>query len=156
MIDVRRARKVLVLAAALATMSSLPAAEAKPPLRSGTIVGGLITTGPSHYCQAVPDCLAWLTSACSPTLTGQDPAWLTSIVDVAGLADGRTRRSVSWTGIFNTPYIQFWRADCLELNMHRHFRDEKTRSIKPFVIPKDAKWMTVVGNAGFALQWTLS
>src|SRR5688572_29422280 len=97
-----RTRVLVVVALVVGTMSTLPSTAVAEQVHSGTIVGGFFTFGPSsdcrsesiqHWCpgcQLVPDCLAWLESRCDPALVGHDAAWMTSIEDVAALADGLT------------------------------------------------------------------
>lgn len=117
-------RLVAVLAVLIGalTMAAAPPAPAReqPPL-SGTIISGVLTTGPAVECGLQPDCLPWLQSGCQPALAGSDPAWLTAIVDVTRRADGRTRQTlVIRTGpphgrILGGVFVQFWRSDCTEV-----------------------------------------
>lgn len=87
-----------------------------PPLRSGTIIGGPDTMG-SAPCGLAAECAAWLQSGCSPALAGRDPVLQTSIVDVADLADGTTRRvfEFSKTILWSGALLQFWDASCNQL-----------------------------------------
>lgn len=148
--------------------------EARAPLRSGTLIGGLFYAGEARDCRDVPDCLAWVESGCDPHLTGRDPAWTASIENVADLADGRTRRafefrvvagSIGWGGVV----VQFWRRDCSDIDRSatrsRNWKNEPggetgptTLSGRTFTrlrIPSDAKWMTVATHDTFNIEWTL-
>lgn len=153
----------LVLLAGVLTSLAAPvglpsAARATEPVRAGTIVGGLITTGGSHECGLLPDCLAWLTSDCDPALAGQDPAWLASIVDVEDLADdGVQPRVFEYQSIFATAFLQFWTEDCTEIRGARTDPNWGSNwNHKTLRIRGDAKWMTVSGNGGLRMKWTLT
>ena len=150
---------VSVLTAASLAGTFSTSVRADEPLRSGTIVGSYIETGQSHNCEGLPDCLAWLTSECDPALAGKDPAWLTSIVDVAELAEDRQPRKFAFSSQYATAhqtFVQFWTDGCREIRGARAastaagFEHQKTLSI-----PADAKWMTVSGDSGVRLLWTL-
>lgn len=169
-------RFVVVVAAVVAVTTALPSTAGAEPLRSGTIVGGFFTFGPSSDCrsetvqrwcpgcQLAPDCLAWLESGCNAAPTGIDVAWLTSIEDVAELADGGTPRvfsygtpaGLTWGGVM----VQFWRADCVEIRRDR--RPTHSCGGAPAYnpcwerpVPSSAKWMTVVSNGSLNVAWTL-
>lgn len=110
-----------VLAAAFMSTAPPPAQAHGRPILSGTIASGIVTTGPALECGLQPDCLPWLQSGCDPALAGRDPAALTAIVNVAGLADGTTPRTLvirpsSPQGrILGGAFVQFWRRDCTEV-----------------------------------------
>jgi hypothetical protein len=149
----------------------LPSDATPAPLRSGTIVSGVFVTGPFGDCDSMPDCRAWLESGCNPALTGHDPAWLSSIEDVADLADGRTRRifewragdpvGLQWGGIV----VQFWRQDCTQITSG-HWRSWEhsygpgccwSLDRKALRVPTAARWMTVSGSTdNLHVVWTLT
>ena len=110
----------VVLALALVLSQSAPARARAA--RSGTIVGGVLSTSPAWDCRIQPECLAWPQSGCSHALAGRDPAWMAAIVDVADLADGRTPRTIAIRrgapgGVYlGGAYVQFWRRDCTEVH----------------------------------------
>ena len=155
----RRSLRIWLAVLTVAVGTALPSAAGAETLRSGRIVGGIVWTAESdawnHKCSEMPDCQAWLRSGCDAALTGVDPAWLTSIVDVGDLADGTSYRLFEYSSVWAWVYIQFWRADCTEI------RDSERESPTPDrvrfpIIPSGAKWMTVTGNAGVNIHWTLS
>ncbi len=150
--------RVLFVGAAVAATLVLPSTvRGAEPLRSGTIVGGLITTGGSHECGLLPDCLVWLAAECDPALAGHDPAWLTSIVDVADLAVDQRTRVFEYESYFATAYLQFWTDGCTEIDGSRvDSSAPRFWTRKELKIPASARWMTVSGNSGLKLEWTLS
>jgi hypothetical protein len=122
----RRARPSTGAAVAAVVLAVLEMAGSSIPARasaarSGTITSGVLTTSPAWGCGAQPECLPWLESGCNPALAGRDPAWMSSIVSVAEMADGSTPRTIvirrgSPTGrYFGGAYVQFWRRDCTEV-----------------------------------------
>ena len=148
------------------------AAAGNEPARSGTIVGGSgwFVEGQVGGCQLAPDCAAWVQSDCDPALTEREPAWMASIVDVAELADGRTRRIFEWGAgdpwglMWGGTVVQFWQEDCTEMRGHRWRstdcdgdatgRDCWSTTIR---IPLYAKWMTVSSSPdNLNVSWTLS
>ncbi len=165
---------------------SWAAAEAGPkPLRTGTIQGGtgLEMAGGQPWenpllersgCEYAVDCQAWLRSGCNPALAGVDPAVTASVVDVAGLADGRTPRTLRTTaptvppwGLWPGGVVQLWRADCTQLHdakWHTIGSDSRcawdphpSLRCKAFRIPTSARWMTITGYVTTVdLTWTLS
>ena len=177
---------MLVTMAVLAVPAVAPARGDEAPLRSGTILGGAglevsdLEAGAENPldrsgCEYAADCAAWLRSGCDPALAGVDPALTASIVDVAELADGSTRRSLEmrapsippW-GLYPGAAIQFWRRDCTEIpDTDLHTIGEEAMSCHGHVgsgsgwcelrIPAGATWMTLSGYVTTAnLSWTLS
>ena len=176
-------RRIVVLLVSIGLLvASLGSVAAEPePLRSGTIEGGTgVNTvgeppgGNRWGCQYAVDCQAWLHSGCDPALAGHDPALAASIVDVGALADGRTRRSLSWQApakVHPGVMLQFWRQDCTaSSNAGWHSVDPDSSTCesrpgwpdanarcKPLLIPRGTKWMTVSAYWTTAhLTWTLS
>ena len=175
-----RTRMLLAAALAIAMITALPSRAQATPARSGMIVGGL---GGSERgigwpgqavegeCQIAPDCLAWLESGCDPALAGREPAVMASIVDVAGLADGRAPRFFSLSSFggqglrWGQVLVQFWRDEgthmypwfnCSEIAGTR-FLTGYDRSPSASVVPADAKWMTVTSNFdNVNVVWRLS
>lgn len=119
------------------------------------------------------DCLAWVHSGCNPALVRHDPALTAAIVEVSGLADGRTPRTLHMTaptlppwGVYPGVAIQFWRQGCTEIP------DTKLHSLGSsstcgghvgggygsctFPIPAGTTWMTLSAYATTAhLSWSL-
>ncbi len=166
-----RTRIWLAAPLGLVMMTALPfGARAEPePLRSGTIVSAVYTTSTAMDCQWLPDCRAWLESHCNPALTGRDPAWLTSIVDVADLADGTTPRVFEYRDVrrggppganMGGVMVQFWREGCTEIPSSRWDPWDDVTWEKSWgttlAVPSGAKWMTVGGNDSINFVWTLS
>jgi hypothetical protein len=166
-------RLSLTLVTALAVLGApanpATATQEGAALRSGSIQGGIYSTGP-WGCQFTPDCQPWLTSGCDPSMRGpQDPALFTSIVDVEGLAGSPTQRR--FKGELHDPYplihagglvLEFWTADCEKVRLdtaHPEYGDlwlpvgimHEAR----FRIPAGAKWMTVVASDVIRVEWTL-
>lgn len=125
-------------------------------LRRGMILGGLGFLPPQE-CRGAPDCLAWLQSDCNPRFAGLGPAWLTSIVDVADLADGTKNRWFDLEpgqpvgNVAGGAVIQFWRADCSEIGSRPPTTTGETR----FVIPIGVQWMTVTASDNRHVFWTM-
>ena len=159
---------VLGLIAGLVATAKAKKAE---PVRSGTIVSGVYVTGPLGGCDMMPDCRAWLESTCNPALTGHDPSWLSSIRDVADLADGRTKRVFRWgagdpAGLrMGGIVVQFWTEGCTEITDADWYSWEdsggpnccssKVRTV--LRVPADAQWMTVSGSTdNLHIVWTLT
>jgi hypothetical protein len=144
---------------------------------------GWISNGTLEGCEKAPDCRAWVQSGCKPALAGRDPALLSSIEDVAGLADGRTMRFFSYdtdpmglTGPLGLRVgriglrwghidIQFWRQGCTEIRSLRWDLYQSWRfgvecppcSSATFQIPASAKWMTVTSSQdNVNVDWTLT
>jgi len=159
-----RRRLPLVFAGVAVVASSIwlgPGARAQqPPVRSGRIISGVLTTSPSWECRLVPDCLAWLASDCDPALAGRDPAWLASIVDVGAMADGVTRRTFwygeAWPAGFvpGGMTVELWTAGCRKLDGHRFWKSPPRQF--GLIIPASARWMTVTANDKVNATWTLS
>lgn len=163
----------------------LGAAEAGPkPLRHGTIESGtgVRTAGGQPWenpaiqrsgCEYAADCQAWVHSGCNPALVGHEPGATASIVDVADLADGRTRRTFTtvapeippW-GLYPGAVIQLWRQSCTEIPSAKWDTHQGSRCqwdpypsvrCKPFRIPAEARWMTVSGHVTTVhMSWSLS
>jgi hypothetical protein len=134
----------MLLALPLAPTQSAIAKEG--PVRSGTIVSG--HSGLHHDvllgCEAAPDCRAWVARDCDPALTGRDPAFVTSIEDVAGLATVSSLwRFEHAPGAAAYADVQFWRDDCTEIIGARWGSGQRGASY--LAIPRSAKWMTVTG-----------
>lgn len=138
-----------ILVTAFLALTLAPAHSAT--VDDGPVLSGTILLGPSglHHdeligCEKAPDCRAWLATDCDPYLTGRDPALLSSIEDVAGLA----ARSSEWRlehapGAAAYADVQFWRKDCTEIKWARW----GSRQSESFLlgIPRRAKWMTITG-----------
>ncbi|HUQ39003.1 MAG TPA: hypothetical protein VM030_02530 [Acidimicrobiales bacterium] len=173
---------MVLIAACLAAGPGSSSVRAETPQRAGTILGGdglLVygsgTSNPTDEsgCKYAADCQAWLESGCNPALSGHDPVVTASIVDVSGLADGRTRRvlrmrapSIPPWGLFPGVVIQFWRQDCTELPGTKLHTLGNAKSCQgylgngssscTFPIPAKARWMTLSGYATtVTLSWTL-
>lgn len=163
---------VLAAVAGIAlAVPSLPAANAAKPVRTGSVAGGPIDTGPSSSCQLSADCLVWLASGCSPYLAGLDPAVQSSIVDVSDLAGRRTvRRFVVLPGsssgapgvVIGGFRVQFWTAGCAEVEPDLPAVDENTtyypeyiRTASRFRIPARAAWMTAVADDNLVIRWEM-
>lgn len=146
-----------------AIAAPLAADAGSKPTRSGTIVSGILTTSPAWDCSFVPDCRAWIQTGCDPALTGRDPAWLTSIEDVAELADGKKQRTFEIRegepagAVLGGVVVQFWRDSCVEVGRW-HSYDVATSQFwfrTTFKIPSGVRWMTVTGNDNVNIVWTL-
>jgi hypothetical protein len=173
-----RARVVFISVLIGALMAGLaPTVQAQgKPIRSGSIVVG---TGSSQRalgwpgeavdgeCQMVPDCLAWLETGCDPALAGREPAVTASIVDVSKLADGRTPRSITLSGVglhWGEVLVQFWRStpgnrypwfDCQEIE-GSSFLTGYPRHNEPRSIPLGSTWMTITTNVdNTTVTWAL-
>ncbi len=193
----RSTRRVVLVVLAATVLAGGPQlssvrAEGADPVRSGTIVGGngVELGGGEPWeqpaaersgCEYAVDCVAWLQSGCNPALAGHDPVMTASIVDVADLADGSTRRTLRmeaphippW-GVFPGVVIQSWRQDCTEIpDTKRHSLGSDAAcddgppghwpSGRPEVtdctlhIPAEATWMTLSAYVTTVrLSWTLS
>jgi hypothetical protein len=160
-----------VILLALALIPGKVEAAGGEPVRSGTIVSGVYVTGPLGDCRWMPDCRAWLESDCNEALTGHDPAWLSSIVDVADLADGTTKRVFRWgpgdpVGLqMGGIVVQFWTEGCTEITSADWYSWEDSRGANCcsskmrtiLRVPTDAKWMTVSGSTdNLHIVWALS
>ena len=183
-----KALVAMVAAATVATTMAAPSVARPMPgtaataQRSGRIIGSG-DIGWNLPCGLAPDCAAWLQSGCHPALAGRDPAWMTSIVNVSALADGKTgrflthRNTVLWSGV----RFQFWRGNCGELGecvstnlgertpgsgygldgpLGCHWAEVGSGSSGSsaavhFVIPRRAKWMTISASSAVNTEWTL-
>jgi hypothetical protein len=153
-----------------ATFSDDELPQFHTPLRAGTIVDGENITGPIGGCGTMPDCAAWLASGCRAELAGRNPAMYSSIVDVADLADGKTRRyfearhgnpvGLKAGGLM----LEFWSADCHQ-TQHRlgwwggiECRSTGTHSqcVALTTLSPRTKWLTVTSNGNVHMRWTLS
>ena len=167
------------VAVAAMTMTAAPSLAARQePVRSGTILGWGATwpamfNGEARDCQwsewdagGNPECLAWLESGCNPALAGREPAVTASIVDVADLADGTTRRAFQWRatsypgwGVARGVVVQLWRSDCTEIRSSKwrslNWTEWTNRTSTSFRIPRAATWMTVTTNDTALLKWSL-
>lgn len=158
-----RARLAAVLLASVVAIG-VPSTSvaASTPVRSGTIVGGVFTTGPSADCSFQPDCRAWLESDCHPALAERDPAWLASIVNVSDLGSKKTRVFAFSYGqpagvVAGGVVVQFWSKRCHYLDgwssMSRvTWYNART---KIFKFPTGTHWMTVSASDNLHLSWTL-
>src|SRR5687767_4676411 len=153
----RRTMRMCVVVLAATAGLAVPSMAGAEPVRSGTILTGF----PGSACGYAPDCYAWLESGCDPALAGRNPAWMTSIVDVADLADGTTWRVFDYDSLLPSPtegpylnggvYIQFYREDCVQKADAPGYKTAGA----VFPIPSGAKWMTVA-NLGSYTEWELS
>jgi hypothetical protein len=167
-------RLSLPLAGALAVLgaSASPAAAVQEPapLRSGSIEGGIYSTGP-WGCEFTPDCQPWLTSGCDPDMRGpQDPALFTSIVDVEDLAGSPAQRR--FKGTLRDPYpgfhagglvLEFWTAGCAKVRLDTAHPGHGDAWLPVGImkealltIPAGATWMTVVASDVVRVDWTLT
>jgi len=120
---------------------------------------------------ANPECEAWVLSGCNPDLAGQNPALAASIEDVADLADGRTRRDFKWDaaatpeGDYGGVIVQLWTAKCTEIAAARWSSVDRSvrgnhgwtqKKSTTFVLPPQARWMTVTTNDTVNIEWTLT
>ncbi len=145
-----------------ATFTTSPPAQ-QETVRFGRIVSGVLTTGPAGTCREMPDCAAWLASGCDPALTGRNPAWLTSIENVADLADGSTRRLFEYGParpgglILGGMTVEFWRSDCTRIAEVDTWDEAASRAQRRAVlfVPRGAEWMTVAANDNVNAAWTL-
>ena len=167
-------RRILLITAllALSLMPTQSATADEQPVRSGTILPGLWGADPtgSGTCEGAPDCAAWLNGGCQPALTGRDPAVMTSIEDVADLADGVTLWQFEFKAgpcCDESAVIQLWRPDCTEISGSGWSSRSCAESCRltSLLIPASAKWMTVTGYAQIpwpgmpaeaTLDWTLT
>lgn len=161
----------------LAMPSSVRAGD---PLRSGTIVSGTGATGGSpgwgmDGCVGAPTCWAWYMSACDSRLAGQDPATMSSIVDIEEVVDANPDRilevrdgvGLNW-GQFR---VQFWtetghpggQGACREIlegrltswDCQRSRNYSQTRC--ELRIPYYAHWMTITSSPDNTnIHWTLT
>lgn len=170
-------RMCLIAAAVGSIAAATPVASAGAgPVRSGSVLGGPIDTGPGTSCEIAAECAAWLATGCSPHMAGIDPAVQTSIVDVSDLAGRRTiRRFVVSPGsvagesagvIIGGFVIQFWSSDCVEIRPQPPVRDWSARSYRApyywyirngsrFKIPAGAAWMTAAADDNVHIRWEL-
>lgn len=173
-----RARQVVAIGAAATVLLvlALPTRAAEP-LRSGRIVTGVAPSGQwdvdydDHLdgCMAAPECVAWRTSGCSPSLAGRDPAVDVSIVDVADLADGETQRrfdldpnhaGLAWGWVV----VEFASADCMPITHRSRIPKVCGDAECPpdvdrytVVIPQGARWMAISSrHDNINVAWTLS
>lgn len=147
----------MILVTALSALILMPAPSATAddrPVRSGTIVTGYWwgLLGEPGTCGTAPDCRVWVDGGCQEALTGRDPAVMSSIEDVAALADRRPRWRFEfepgWTENQGAAVIQFWRAGCSEITQSR-WSSEVCGCRSGFLrIPTSARWMTVTGVQG--------
>lgn len=164
---------MLTVLIALIVMPAQSATAEDQPVRSGTIVPGYWWVDPtfgSMSCEKAPDCAAWLNGGCQSALAGRDPAVMTSIEDVAELADGVT----SWRFEFKaepccaeSAVIQLWRPDCTEITGSGWSSASCAHACRStsLRIPASTKWMTVTGyawipwpglDADVRLEWSLT
>jgi hypothetical protein len=160
-------RLLLAFAAALAALAANPSpapAHDHAALRSGHTVG-LLTNGYSNDvpCWQFADCSAWSAAGCPGAAAGRKVALYTSVVRTGGLADGTTERHLnarypvveSW--IFGVARVDFWTRDCRPIEsaafLSGALRDGTNVNPTEFVIPTDARWMTVA--SGSPMTWTL-
>jgi hypothetical protein len=165
----------VLIAALMAGLAPTASADGTP-LRAGSIAAGVGSSqraigwpgeAVDGECQMVADCLAWLESGCDPALAGREPAVTASIVDVRGLADGRTPRSITLSGIglhWGEVLVQFWRStpgnmypwfDCQEVEGSSYLTGYP-RHERPRPIPLDATWMTITTNVdNTTVSWAL-
>jgi len=120
-------------------------------VRSGTIMTGYWwdILGEPGTCETAPDCRVWEDGGCKPALAGRNPAVMSSIEDVADLADGRTKwrfdYEAGWTTNQGVATVQFWQAGCTEITGSK-WSPEKCQCRSGVIrIPAAAKWMTVTG-----------
>jgi hypothetical protein len=169
----RTLKRLLAISAITTVLAGAVADQALAgPVRSGAVLGGPIDTGPSTSCAVAVECAAFLASGCQPALAGHDPAIQTSIVDVEDLA-GRsvTRRFVVRPGaargveaglVIGGFVIEFWKADCEEVDPARPIFDESRtyfpwyiRTSARFKIPAGAAWMTAAADDNVLIRWEL-
>ena len=140
-------------------------------LRSGSFVSGdgWLFDSDLGGCQMAPDCIAWLESGCRTSLSGREPGFMSSIVDVASLSDGTTERRFQFGAghpaglVWGGAQVQFWDFGCEEIREARwHSTDcdedagGRNCYSTTFPIPRSATWMTVTGyQDDVNLAWTL-
>lgn len=144
----------MILVTTLIALILMPAHSATADdeaVRSGTIVTGYWgnVLGEPGTCDTAPDCRVWVDGGCDAALAGRDPAVMSSIEDVADLADGRTPWTFAfepgWSESQGAAVIQFWQGGCGEIAESR-WSSETCRCRSGVVrIPESAKWMTVTG-----------
>ena len=93
----RLAAVAAVLTALAVTAAVRAPVRAAEPVRAGTIISGTGATGTSpgwgmDGCVGAPTCRAWFVSGCDARLAGQDPAPMTSIVDIEDVVDANPDR----------------------------------------------------------------
>jgi hypothetical protein len=161
------------LAAACAALVVAPTTSAgSKPVRSGSVVGGVIDSGPSSSCQLNADCLAWLVAGCPEELSGVEPALTSSIVDVRSLAGRRTRRNLvvspgtaagTAAGVVIGGFrIQLWTAGCREVVPSPPVQDARATVYRDYVrseawfrIPAGVAWMTAAADDNVHVRWVL-
>ena len=136
-------------------------------LRSGSVLSGngWLFDNDLGGCQMAPDCIAWRES-CRSGLTGREPGFMSSIVDVASLSDGTTERRFEFGNgdpgglVWGGAHVQFWDFGCEEIREARWRSTDCGRDpycpSTTFRIPRQATWMTVTGyQDNLNLAWTL-
>jgi len=170
----------MVVAAAVMIGGAGPAIGASdPPVRSGTIIDGVFTTGPAGRCTFQADCIAWRASGCSETFADVPVAAHTAVVDVRDRAGSeRTLQIERGDGaslIIGGVFVEYWSGFCVKLEPEwRSFYDcvaptctaepvttgvvrvGRERVTATLQIPPSAAWMTISANDNLNLDWSLS